>query len=374
MRPPSSAAGRAGSCGSSPRHALLPHRRSAATAPSGPGRPALWLAGRLVPRTAGFASGGPRVLPGPLGLPPGPRQPRAALWASHHRGGRGPLLPAGAAGLWGPRPSGLRPPCIGRSSLAHRPLLGGLHVVCSRWSCLVVTPGKGLTVLIKGLLASEMSGKIGGIVASHNKGGQYFRIFRVPVDPGSIDQLEVRNAFQSAGSEWNGTLTPEQREDWDAYATALGSTNPLGDPIDPGGKGLYTGWMTPRLRSSLPAVQAAPLEIFRPGFTTPTIDSIDTGAQTMTIGFDDTDLWANEDDGAMFIYISPPRSLGVNFFKGPYRLADVVLGDAITAPTTPVVVPLPFTLGAGQRVFVRINISRADGRLSDSQRFQSDVT
>ena len=228
-------------------------------------------------------------------------------------------------------------------------------------------------MLIKGLLASEMSGKLGGIVAAHNPGGQYFRIFRIPTNPATAAQTAVRNAFLTAGAQWNSDLTEQQRDDWNAYATALGSTNALGDAIDPGGKGLYQGFATPRLRNSLPMPNPAPTVIERAGFTTPTVVSFDLGAQTVSIGYDNSDGWAIEDDGALLVYISPPRSLSINFFKGPYRLAGLELGNTATPPTSPVVIPLPFTIAAGQRVFFRFRATRADGRLAVAQSFLSDA-
>lgn len=229
-------------------------------------------------------------------------------------------------------------------------------------------------MLIKGLLAAEMSGKLGGIVASHNKGGQYFRQLRTPVNPNSAEQQAVRNAFSTATGDWNNVLTVAQREAWDEYAASLGSANALGDFINPGGKGLYTGWNGVRLRAGLDSVDDAPFDIFRPGFTTPTLSSLASGTQQATITFDDSDAWANEDGGAMLIFISPPRNPSVNFFKGPYRLADVVLGDGTTAPTSPVVVDLPFTVGAGQKVFFKFNVTRADGRYSFAQTFPGTVS
>lgn len=228
-------------------------------------------------------------------------------------------------------------------------------------------------MLVKGLLASVMSGKLGGIVASHNSGGQYFRALAIPVNPATAAQTAVRNAFLSSGAAWVNDLSDQERDDWNAYATALGSTNPLGDPIDPGGKGLYQGFSTPRLRNSLVMPTAAPVVIARPGFTTPTLTGFDLPNQEADIGFDNTDAWANETGGAMLVYISPPRATSINFFKGPYRLAGTILGDPVTAPTSPAPIPLPFTIAATQRVFFRFRITLADGRLAEAQTFLGDA-
>ena len=46
-----------------------------------------------------------------------------------------------------------------------------------------------------GLLSSAASGKLGGIVASHNRGGQYFRHHSIPVQSRTPAQRLVRYAL-----------------------------------------------------------------------------------------------------------------------------------------------------------------------------------
>lgn len=229
-------------------------------------------------------------------------------------------------------------------------------------------------MLIKGLLAAEMSGKAGGIVASHNRGGQYFRQFRVPVNPATSQQQAIRNAFGSLAAHWTETLTQTQRDDWDAYASVIGSTNAMGDFINPGGKALYQGWNSVRLVNALPRVDDVPTFFERPSLNEPTIDSWDLVAQTVDLDFSTSNPFVDEDDAALLVYISPPRSAGTNFFKGPYRLATAILGDSTTPPTSPATIALPFTVAAGQRVFFKANVTRADGRYSFPIRFRGDAS
>ena len=70
----------------------------------------------------------------------------------------------------------------------------------------------------------------------------------------------------------------------------------------------------------------------------------------------------------MFLYVSRPQNPGINFFKGPYRFAGQILGNSTTPPTSPFAVSVPFPIVTGQKLFARLNVSRADGRLATDTR------
>ena len=86
-----------------------------------------------------------------------------------------------------------------------------------------------------GLLSSAASGKLGGIVASHNRGGTYFRHHAVPVQPPPGADL-VRNQLQGFSSAFKN-LTQAQIAGWKALAltvtlkSKLGTTNPTGQQL-----------------------------------------------------------------------------------------------------------------------------------------------
>jgi hypothetical protein len=69
----------------------------------------------------------------------------------------------------------------------------------------------------------------------------------------------------------------------------------------------------------------------------------------------------------MFGYISRPQNITKNFFRGPYRYAGKIEGDSVTPPTSPATLVSDFPYAAGQRAFLRVRVSRADGRLSNVQ-------
>lgn len=226
-------------------------------------------------------------------------------------------------------------------------------------------------MLFDSALISRGSGSLGGVTASRNRGGNYFRARTMPVNPNTPAQQTVRSLMADLSSRWSSVLTQVERDAWDLYALNVPLSGPLGAPRNVGGVGMYQRSNIARLNigdATLVRVDDAP-GIFDLGdFTAPTIASATASSDTISLEFDNTDDWANEDLAAMSIAVSRPENPGINFFKGPYRFADVILGDGTTAPTSPFPVVSPFPFVAGQRVFIFVRVTRADGRLSASFR------
>ena len=217
------------------------------------------------------------------------------------------------------------------------------------------------------MIGDAMSGSVGGVTASHNRGGTYFRQRATPVNPGSTFQDLVRQIFAQLASLWNETLTEAQRQSWDDYALNVPLADKLGDPRNVGGLGMYIRSNGPRIQTGLPRVDTGP-SIFNLGpFTAPTIASV-TAPAALSLEFEATDEWANEDDAALILYAGRGQSASINYFKGPYRFADNVPGNGTIPPTSPAAIVLPFALQAGQKAFIKYSVSRADGRLSGSFR------
>ena len=69
-----------------------------------------------------------------------------------------------------------------------------------------------------------VSGKVGGTVYAHNKGGSYMRILRRPTNPKSVAQVNARNNF-GGGSNLYRACTAAQRAAYNTFASTL--FNPL---------------------------------------------------------------------------------------------------------------------------------------------------
>ena len=227
-------------------------------------------------------------------------------------------------------------------------------------------------MLVKSALITQFSGSIGGLTGSHNRGGQYFRARTIPTNPGTPFQNAVRQFVADLVNLWNNTLTQAERDAWDNYAVNVPFVNRLGDQTFLSGLNQYVRSNVPRLQAALARIDDAPI-VFNTGDFTQTTFVPTAAADTLGLGFTDTDAWANEDDAAMLLYGARPRNPTINFFKGPYRFADLVAGDAITPPTSPASITSPFPLAADQKAFAYVRVTRADGRLSTLFRMSAIV-
>lgn len=89
-----------------------------------------------------------------------------------------------------------------------------------------------------GLLSSAASGKMGGIVASHNRGGQYFRKHSIPTQPRTAAQKLVRNQLQAFSAAFK-SLTAAQVQGWNSLALTVTLKSKLGTTYHPTGQQLF---------------------------------------------------------------------------------------------------------------------------------------
>lgn len=218
-------------------------------------------------------------------------------------------------------------------------------------------------MLYKSSLFSQASGSMGGTTFAHNRGGQYTRQRSTPTNPNSPQQQAVRAFFGNLAVDWADSLTAAQRDAWAVYANNVPVINRVGDPILLPPLAMFIRCNVPRLQAGLDQVNDGPTVYTLGSYDNPSFAG-DATADEVDVTFNDADDWANEDDAAMLIFASRPQLASVNYFKGPYRFADLIAGDSVTPPASPAAITAPFPFAAGQRVFVRAIVTRADGRLS----------
>lgn len=211
-------------------------------------------------------------------------------------------------------------------------------------------------------LVAAASGSIGGLTASHNRGGQYMRKRTVPVNPNTEQQQAVRNAMTLLSARWTTTLTDEERAAWSAYADAVGVTNVLGNSVKLTGLQWFNACNVPRIQAGLAIIDAAPTT-YSLATLTPLTFAADASDDDVDVTFVNTDAWATAVGGALLIYASRPQSPSINYFKGPYRYAGKVVG-AVSPPSSPATISLPFPVAEGQKVFFQARAVLADGRIS----------
>lgn len=219
-------------------------------------------------------------------------------------------------------------------------------------------------MIFKSPIFAQASGSIAGTVFSRNAGGMYVRARANPTNPNTGAQQAVRDAMRVLVVAWSEELTDVQREAWNTYAFNTPTLNKLGEPTHKTGQQMYIRGNIPRLQAGLDRADAAPT-VFDLG-TFSELDGVGGDFATQSLGFIivNTDEWANEDGSAMLVYQSRPQNATRTFGKGPFQLATLVLGDATTPPANNQQFNSLFPLAVGQKVFLQMRVSRADGRLS----------
>ncbi len=220
---------------------------------------------------------------------------------------------------------------------------------------------------------TQASGSIGGTTYSRNRGGMYRRARAIPVNPNSVGQQRVRSIFSSLAAAWKDVLTVGQRDQWTAYAISTPAIDVLGDPITYTGQQMFIRCNSVRMNAGADMVADGPSTSGLLSLSPPDLKAT-AGSVTISVEFDDSDSWANEDNGGMVIQVSRQVSPAINYFKGPYRIATLVDGSGTSAPTSPNVSANPFGLDyeIPNKVFSRYTAFGADGRLSNVT-FDKDI-
>ena len=90
--------------------------------------------------------------------------------------------------------------------------------------------------LIKtGSVVGEISGRVGGIVYSHNAGGMYIRNGSIPINPSTSYRDSVKAMFSAASKHWT-TLSEANRKAWSEWASTIAWKNRLGASISLSGQ------------------------------------------------------------------------------------------------------------------------------------------
>ena len=212
-------------------------------------------------------------------------------------------------------------------------------------------------------LVTKVSGSIGGLTGSHNKGGLYFRARAVPTNPNTQFQQAVRNAVAQLSTRWGSVLTAAQRAAWKVYAENVPLVDTLGEARIIPALAMYVRSNVPRLQAGMAIVDAGPTVYQLATFSGVTA-AFDATADEVDVTYVNTDDWADTTGGALLIWCSRPLAASIEYFKGPYRYTNKVLGNTATPPTSPATMTLPFPVAVGNQVALLARASNADGRLS----------
>lgn len=231
-------------------------------------------------------------------------------------------------------------------------------------------------MLFRGLLATQLSGSLDGLIAAHNHGGPYFRNRTTPTDPNTSRQILMRAALTAAYANWLD-LDPTLRAAWEAFARSTERTNRIGAQRHNSGWNEFVRAFTYRhyaeaelsigLTTTLSTAPAGPI-IFgmAPGVV------LDAGTDQFIMSVpEQSGTWWEDEESAWLLELSTVRTApGVvaytpypptrNFFKGPWQLAGSVLGQA----SGNITVTLTRNATTGERVFWRARVTSKTRGLS----------
>lgn len=232
-------------------------------------------------------------------------------------------------------------------------------------------------------LVTAASGKVRGLVASHNRGGSYFRGKTIPVNPRTAAQVAQRTRLLSTVTRFRSTLTPTQRAGWNTFAINATRVDRLGNTIKLSGQQWYNAMNTQRLMAATATqagsvvfatfTDAAPT-VFADAQLSPITGTVYAGAATMAVSWSNADEWnvttSPGGTGALMVYASRTQNPARNFFRGPYRFAGIVT-STLSGGSGGITLPAGFTTGGiGTAQFFYVRAINGDGRYSPRQYFR----
>jgi len=210
----------------------------------------------------------------------------------------------------------------------------------------------------------QMSGSIAGNTFARNRYGNYVRARTKPVNPNTDRQNAVRSALASLTVRWSTTVTALQRTAWNLYAANVGMLNKLGETIHLSG---FNHYIRSNVNQAL--IGGTPFDAGPGVFELPEHDPLFAIActeapQAITITFDDTLAWSTEDGAKLWVYQGVSQNAQRNFFAGPWRRCDHILGIDPGGAASPAAGDVQFPMVEGQHIWAYARIQRADGRIS----------
>lgn len=171
-----------------------------------------------------------------------------------------------------------------------------------------------------GAIVVAGSGKIGGHVASKNRGGAYLRTKVTPTNPNTSYQASARAILASLATAWS-LLTESQRLGWNNAVKDYATTDIFGDIKNPSGINLFVKLNANLVNSGQAQITEAPAKLEVPfsavaGATFDVSQSADTAIYLADEAFGVTPL---------LISATPKVSNGTTFVKNQFRNIGTII-------------------------------------------------
>lgn len=215
-----------------------------------------------------------------------------------------------------------------------------------------------------GAIVVAGSGKIGGHVASKNRGGAYLRTKVTPSNPNTSAQAGARSLLASLATAWSG-LTESQRLGWNNAVKDYATTDIFGDIKNPSGINLFIKLNANLVNTNQEQLTNAPAKIEVPYSG---IESVVYDVSTPSLSIIQL-LSAELDSLPVIVSATPKVSEGTSFVKNLYRKIGVAEPDA-GAITFGALYNTKFgNLAVGDKFFVKIEVVMANGQKGTAQTF-----
>lgn len=211
------------------------------------------------------------------------------------------------------------------------------------------------------------SGKIGGHVASRNRGGAYLRTKVTPLNPKTPAQNAVRGNFSALSKQWSGLATG-LRLGWNNAVSDFAKTDIFGDLRNPSGFNLFVKLNTNLTNSAQANITAVPAKL-------PIIFSAINSVNFAIVAATGTITLGNVlNNGAkVIVFATPMLSQGTTYAKNQMRIIGTMTVTMATINIHSAYIAKFGALTAGANVQVGYQIVLANGQVSVLQTAKATV-
>jgi len=200
-----------------------------------------------------------------------------------------------------------------------------------------------------GSLAGAVSGSIGNVVFSHNRGGAYIRSRTIPVNKKTPAQMNIRAILAQLSSAW-ASLTSAKQAAWNTWAQSHPVSDRLGEKIVLSGHQAMIACNSRLIQAGDTEIDVPPA-LPAPGALSSLTATFDIGAGDFEIAFTPTPLAATE---RLFVEAAVVSTLGIKNFNSLYKLAKISdKAQATDLDCSAEIAAIFGTLAAGQGISIR---------------------
>mgnify|MGYP000134250108 CR=1 FL=1 len=212
-----------------------------------------------------------------------------------------------------------------------------------------------MAIFKPGPAIGQISGRIGGSVFSHNRGGAYIRNGAIPTRVTTPYAEAAKNRLAVFSAAWAGLSTADQLA-WKLWATQNPITNRLGDQITLSGHGAYV-----QLNTTIDLAGGTPIDIppvVAPPTALLTLTPDYSIANPVEIAYTATPVGASN---VVFSEVAISDNPGVQYVRNLFKLVDVSAANQGSPISLGAAIATRFgTLQPGQGCFFRISIVDQD--------------